>query len=52
LQAEATATKVAEDGEFDKIFGGVNTAMALAGGHHDSLLIPPLQLSWCEAGSF
>jgi hypothetical protein len=49
LQAETTATQVAEDGQLGKIFGGVNATMAFAGGHHDSLLIPPLKLPWREA---
>jgi hypothetical protein len=51
LQAETTAAEIAEDGEFGKILGGVEAAMALAEGHHDSLLVPPLQLAWCEAGA-
>ena len=25
--------------------------MALAGGHYDSLLVPPLELTWGEAGA-
>jgi len=49
LQAETAATQVAEDGKFGKIFDGVNATMAFAGGHHDSLLIPPLKLPWREA---
>jgi hypothetical protein len=52
LQAEAPATEVAEHGQFGKIFCGVNAAVAFAGGHHDALLIPPLQLAWCEACTF
>jgi len=51
LQAYAAAAQIAEYGEFDKIFGGVKAAMSLAGGRHNALLIPPLQLAWCEAGA-
>ena len=51
LQAETTATQVAEDGQLGKIFCGVNATMTFAGGHHDSLLIPPLKLPWREAGT-
>ncbi len=51
LQAEAAAAKIAEDGQFGKILGGVEAAMALAGRHYDSLLIPPLELTWREAGA-
>lgn len=50
LQAETSAAEVAQDAEFGYIFGGVNAAMAFAGGHHNSLLVPPLQLAWRKPG--
>jgi len=52
LQAETTAAKITEYGQFGKILGGIEAAMALAGRHYDSLLIPPLELTWREAGAF
>jgi hypothetical protein len=51
LKTEAAAAEVAEHGQFGEIFGGVDAAMAFAGGHHDSLLVPPLKLAWREAGT-
>jgi len=52
LQAEAAAAEIAEHGQFGKIFDGVNAAVSTAGGHYDSLLVPPLKLAWREAGTF
>jgi len=51
LQTEPAAAQIAEDGKFGKILGGVKATMPLAGRHHNSLLIPPLQLPWCKAGT-
>jgi hypothetical protein len=51
LQTESAAAKIAENGEFGEIFGGVKTAMALAGGNHNALFVPPLKLPRCEAGA-
>jgi len=51
LQAEATAAKITEYGQLGKILRRVETAMTLAGRHYDSLLIPPLELTWREAGA-
>jgi hypothetical protein len=51
LQAEATAAKITQYGQFGNILGRVEAAMALAGRHYDSLLIPPLELTWREAGA-
>jgi hypothetical protein len=52
LKTEAPAAQVAKNDEFGKVRGGVETAMTLAGGHYDSLLVPPLQLTRGETGAF
>jgi hypothetical protein len=42
LEAETATAKFADDGDLGDIVEGVETAMAFAGRHHDSALVPPL----------
>ena len=50
LKREAFVTQLADDCYFREIFEGIKASMAFSYWNHDATLIPPLQLTWSNAG--